>query len=1317
MREASAPPTHVRPFPLVLLLTAAVALTAGAPAWAACPPGQGARITSGDPASGPPVILTGLGAAPRGSFFLLGAGDDHNSGSLPASAWLVSVGDVDGDGLPDYRVEAPADGPGGWGDARTTGCPAFATPASPPLVLIIEHDREDQDGDGHFDVHEDFKCTPSGAGCGILEPGEDLDGDGRLTPPGGCEGALREDLDCDGRLDIINEDTNGDGNLDPGEDIDGDGHLDPGTEDRNHNNQLDDRPFLFPDDGIPDENGSTTTMYPYGESRPAPGGITVISLAWNGTAYNLQHLTTPTEILGPVEDLDHDGAFDVFEDFLCTPGGTGCGILNPGEDRDGDGRLTPPNGCEGESREDVDCDGRLDFIDEDFNHNGVLDPGEDIDNDGHLDRGDEDRNGNQILDDRPFPKTTDPVSGPVNGQIVQGTYPYATEHPGPFRLLEASPLRLSSEHDLPAVTVWASGSHESPAGWLRMRIDFAGLALNDDIGGTRAVFDGLRLSLVPDPPPGFIAPPGQALPAEASVIPPGFVESGQASIDLPAAGNLAAGSFLSLLPPGPVSFSPLSAGSNAFLASPGAWPDLTTRSLLDPDDDNLDSPVDSCPDFRARYAGDMNRDGIGDYCDPTAYGPPVPVPDSWNPLGGALTPGARSGAAAAFDSGRGVVVLFGGTSDTATWEFDGSAWRRRDVSPAPEARRGHRMVYDAARQRIVLFGGERLSDDALLGDLWEFDGASGAWQRIAAVPGPAPRADFGLARDERSAALLLFGGRADNRLLDDTWIYRSGSWKPVPSPRSPSPRRDAAMTWDGFRQVVVLFGGEGSPGRLLNDTWEFDGTAWQPVDYRRDIPPTARAVAGFDPDRRQVVIFGGDAERLEFCCYPMERRGPTAATRLFDGIRWTALPTSPTAAPRAAHAGAFDSGRGTLVIQGGRDDAAQSLDDGQALHRGADADGDGVSDAVDGCPLVADPEQTDADGDGSGDACDDCPALANPTQRDLDRDGQGDACDPDIDGDGVPNAADVCPADYVAGRAFDQVFAGGGPDPDGDGVADDCDACPADPQNDADGDGICGDVDNCPQAANSGQEDSNTDGAGDACQPAVRIVSITPVSRPFGALNARVNLSDPDGSRFHGTISVAPAAVAPEVVTHGLDACANALLPDGVPGEGLVYADVAGVGRLLADVDSNFGCADGLPDFTIAAGTCAGTTAQDGVTIFTIDKTLPFPICVRRGGGAALDLVLYRAGSDTAVLSSVAPAQVAVDYTKSRLPRFVRLDGLTTPGPSILKITASDDLTPMVSDEDLFNWNGEGVLYFNLPRNGLAMSPIRLPGRPSAVVR
>jgi hypothetical protein len=159
----------------------------------------------------------------------------------------------------------------------------------------------------------------------------------------------------------------------------------------------------------------------------------------------------------------------------------------------------------------------------------------------------------------------------------------------------------------------------------------------------------------------------------------------------------------------------------------------------------------------------------------------------------------------------------------------------------------------------------------------------------------------------------------------------------------------------------------------------------------------------------------------------------------------------------------------------------------------------------------------DTDEDGIPDATDNCPTIANISQVDWDTDASGDACDPDVDGDGVPNGSDLCAFSLlgvpVDSAGCSQLLS----DADLDGVcdpgktstlctgSDDCPgttASPVDasgcsqPQVDGDMDGVCDPgktstlctgTDNCPTTPNTDQTNTDAivsppgDGLGDAC--------------------------------------------------------------------------------------------------------------------------------------------------------------------------------------------------------------------------------------------
>src|SRR5262245_51651299 len=95
-----------------------------------------------------------------------------------------------------------------------------------------------------------------------------------------------------------------------------------------------------------------------------------------------------------------------------------------------------------------------------------------------------------------------------------------------------------------------------------------------------------------------------------------------------------------------------------------------------------------------------------------------------------VSPKRLDGAAMVYDSARGVTLLFGGRSQSSgsyygldeTWEWDGVNWMQRMPQTRPWGRYGHAMAYDSDRGVTVLFGGSDFGSP--LGDTWEWDGTT-----------------------------------------------------------------------------------------------------------------------------------------------------------------------------------------------------------------------------------------------------------------------------------------------------------------------------------------------------------------------------------------------------------------------------------------------------------------------------------------------------------------------------------------------------------------------------------------------------------------
>jgi hypothetical protein len=178
----------------------------------------------------------------------------------------------------------------------------------------------------------------------------------------------------------------------------------------------------------------------------------------------------------------------------------------------------------------------------------------------------------------------------------------------------------------------------------------------------------------------------------------------------------------------------------------------------------------------------------------------------------------------AYDSQRGVTVLFSGGTAADTWEWNGSTWNQRSVS-GPSARYDAAMTYDSQRGVCVLVGG-RNATNAYLGDTWEYDGQT--WTQRS-TSGPAPRYGTTLVYDPVYARTVLFGGvdstgAVTGRYLADLWLWDGATWTSRARDGVDS-RYYGASTYDSQRGAVVTFGGAaGTIGtgsfHTFGDTWE-----------------------------------------------------------------------------------------------------------------------------------------------------------------------------------------------------------------------------------------------------------------------------------------------------------------------------------------------------------------------------------------------------------------------------------------------------------------------------------------------------------------
>ena len=249
---------------------------------------------------------------------------------------------------------------------------------------------------------------------------------------------------------------------------------------------------------------------------------------------------------------------------------------------------------------------------------------------------------------------------------------------------------------------------------------------------------------------------------------------------------------------------------------------------------------------------------------------------NWTQMSPSTSPTGRLWAGMSYDSGRNVSVLYGGAPETLgqpdfndTWEWNGSSWTQKSTPANAGARDQFAMAYDSVRGVTVVFGGEECKISkcnsstaqnygfTLMNDTWEYNGTT--WTQMSTSTAPSARVGARMVFDTARGVAVLFGGTncyvncSSFTEYADTWEWNGTSWAKQSPAASPAGRDSFGFAYDSARSVSVLFGGFGGN----SDTWEWNGSTWTQTTPTGAPLNVSYVPMAFDVLRGRTVLFGG----------------------------------------------------------------------------------------------------------------------------------------------------------------------------------------------------------------------------------------------------------------------------------------------------------------------------------------------------------------------------------------------------------------------------------------------------------------------------
>jgi hypothetical protein len=292
----------------------------------------------------------------------------------------------------------------------------------------------------------------------------------------------------------------------------------------------------------------------------------------------------------------------------------------------------------------------------------------------------------------------------------------------------------------------------------------------------------------------------------------------------------------------------------------------------------------------------------------TIITPTIPLTGTWQLITTTNPPPIIGEHAMAYDSDRDTVVVYGGNAtgwpyEHTTWELTGTTWLSTTTT-GPEARYGMAMADTEAG--ILLFGGTA-ADNRVLNQTWIYTNSQ--WFETFPTTTPLSRTHHSMVAGD-NGTVYLFGGNDGTIHRNDLWRYQNGQWDDISPVTRPPARTHSALAYDPNTNQLLLFGGRSITGTELADLWAFDLTnnQWTLIPDGGGGPPARLGhTLTYDSATQSVVLVGGSTDNGN------TRLGDTWHYR---DDQWTEIIPTTALPPRAYHQ-VIDTGSGLLLFSQG----------------------------------------------------------------------------------------------------------------------------------------------------------------------------------------------------------------------------------------------------------------------------------------------------------------------------------------------------------------------------------------------------------------